>query len=420
MVYQKNLLVLKFWDEYYHAYHIQEFKKMFQSVHVINYDARFAEDGISGTERYINEFIERENIHIVIVWLFLNNYELSLEYLNSIRKKASVVLWFFDDELFFQSFNKFYAQIADAVVTSSYYERYSYEQMDIPSVLYISSYSKQDYFPMDVEKKIDVSFVGVSEGRPERTEYIEYLNNNGINVATYGLGFSGGFVPQEKMNEIFNMSKINLNFTQMNRIAELYKENPLLNRIRQSKGRPIEIALTKSFCLSQSAPSMDKLFEIDKEIVVFDTKEELLEKVQYYLKHLRERERITLNAYKRAIRQYESRVYLQNVFNELFNKLEKNRKRRFMYGEIYCTALFYKKKNEFLLRSLEKWISSWKFYPVRETVHNLRNENGNIMFLIHIMAKIVAAFIFSAIRNPVSFFKKAYDFFTRCVKGNHV
>src|SRR5208337_773698 len=120
MISYGNLLVLKFWDIDYHKFHINEFKKLFKSVYVVNYDTYYTQHGISKLERYIDDIIDGKSIDIIIVWQFLNNFELSIEYLNKIRKKACVVLWFFDDEVFFHSFNKFYAQIADAVVTTSY------------------------------------------------------------------------------------------------------------------------------------------------------------------------------------------------------------------------------------------------------------------------------------------------------------
>lgn len=383
-----NLLVLKFGDVEYHAFHINEFRKLFKSVHIIDYDSYFNQHGIRGTENHISDYIDREKINLIIVWLFINNYELSIEFLNSLRKRAYVVFWFFDDEVFFHSFNKFYAQIADAVVTTSYYDRFSYEQLDIPAVLYFSAYSKHDYYPMDVKKTIDVSFVGIYYGRPERSDYIDYLKNKGIMISTYGSGFDGGYISQQKMNEIFSQSKINLNFTQLYQALELYQDNPLLPRIRQNKGRPIEIALTKSFCLSQYAPPLDKLFEIDKEIAVFDTKEQLLDKVLYYLHHSRERERIAANAYKRALRNYESGVYFKKVFNELFEKLRNNQGRRFLYNKIYYNTAFENNRIKYFHQYLNEQLSKRNMDSVKESLAVIRNKK-NRLFIASITIKIV-------------------------------
>jgi spore maturation protein CgeB len=44
------------------------------------------------------------------------------------------------------------------------------------------------------------------------------------------------------------------------------------------------------------------MFEEDKEVVFFKSKEELLSKVKYYLKNDKEREKICQNAYERVIR----------------------------------------------------------------------------------------------------------------------
>ena len=64
------------------------------------------------------------------------------------------------------------------------------------------------------------------------------------------------------------------------------------------------------------------MFETGKEIDVFHDEKELLEKVKYYLSSDCRREEIALNAYKKAIENYESEIYIHRTLKTLENVLE--------------------------------------------------------------------------------------------------
>jgi hypothetical protein len=181
-----------------------------------------------------------------------------------------------------------------------------------------------------IEKDIDVSFVG-DYTKGDRKHYIEYLIENGVEVKLFGKGTPGGLILREVIPEIFSRSRINLNFTKIDKLSWINKNNPLLHRVRQNKGRPIEIALTRSFCLSENSPSMDYMFEIGKESAVFNSKEELLEKVKYYLLNHSERENIALNAYQRALSDYTADIYIPRVISEAVRLANINRETHTAY-----------------------------------------------------------------------------------------
>jgi len=67
---------------------------------------------------------------------------------------------------------------------------------------------------------------------------------------------------------------------------------------------------------------LEELFEIGNEIVTYDgTLEDLTEKINYYLKHDSERNRIAENAYQKAI---SSHTYLHKV-KFILEKIEQNK-----------------------------------------------------------------------------------------------
>jgi len=80
--------------------------------------------------------------------------------------------------------------------------------------------------------------------------------------------------------------------------------------------------------------------EVGKEVDVFHSKEELIEKVRYYLSHPDEREIIAKNAYKKAINNFMPQVVISNILKELEKILEKNNIQKAEKVEIFLSRTF--------------------------------------------------------------------------------
>ncbi len=89
-----------------------------------------------------------------------------------------------------------------------------------------------------------------------------------------------------EMSDIFYNSKINLNI--------LTIENRDENNLRN-----FEIAATGGFQLSEKSDSIISLFEENKEIVCFESNEELLSKYEFYLNNDSAREKVAINSQKK-------------------------------------------------------------------------------------------------------------------------
>jgi hypothetical protein len=144
--------------------------------------------------------------------------------------------------------------------------------------------------------------------KADRPRYLNFLAENGIAVQSFGYGSPGGFVSVEEMPRIFSRSKINLNFSRLEYGAA---------RITGHKARTIEVAMTRSFCLSEYYPALPFIFDIGAEIDCFTDPRSLLEKVRHYLAHEDEREAIAARAYTRALRDYEDGPYFAKVMDAL-------------------------------------------------------------------------------------------------------
>jgi hypothetical protein len=306
-------------------FNASELIKNFRGGSVFYFSDSIAEHGIRKTERLIKKAIVEGGVSIVFFAPNGDNYELPVGFFKDLRDALGTrnVLLVLDDDLMFDIHTKYYAQVFDAVITCDYYATFAYRKLGIPALYYFSSFSKADFHPVSVRKDMDVSFVGDCT-KGDRMEYIGYLCANNIDVQVFGDGSPGGFVSKKEMPRIFSESRINLNFTKLDRAspkAWFLEDNSLTNLMRQNKGRPMEIALTRSFCLTEYSPSIEAAFELEKEIDVFRDKEELLSRVRYYLENEDIREQMAESAYKKALNFYESGVFMPRLAEELCNVL---------------------------------------------------------------------------------------------------
>jgi hypothetical protein len=173
-----------------------------------------------------------------------------------------------------------------------------------------------------------------------RGEYIKFLEKAGIKVMVYGQGSANGYLPAEKISEYICRSRINLNFSQISELDWINSDEPLLNRVRQNTGRPREIALTGAFCLSEYSPSLGIMFRPGEEIDFFRNKEELLEKVKFYLAHPEKREALAKAAHDYAVKNYREEIYTQRMLEDLAARLERTGGAELHAGKIYLSRNF--------------------------------------------------------------------------------
>lgn len=289
----------------------------------VDYIDLYLQAGKKMFEKRIEDMVMEKKINYIFFILGSSDLTFDIHFIEKLSKMSFITMNFFDTEYYFDSVDKYYAQAADLVLLSDYMSKFRYELLNINALGTFALFDKNLYSTCDgLEKNIDVTFVGnILNGN--RKKYIEYLAGNGIKIEPYGEGTSNGYVNFIEMIDIFRTSKINLNFTGTNNNSTLFGLN-INNRIRQCKGRPIEIALCGGFVLSEYAPGMENMFEIGKEIDVFHTREELLEKIRYYLVNEKEREGIAKRGHERALRDYDAETAFAKIFNNIDRYVKKD------------------------------------------------------------------------------------------------
>lgn len=110
-----------------------------------------------------------------------------------------------------------------------------------------------------------------------------------------------------EMPKVFYLSKINLNIT----------SRSIESGIPQ---RVFDIMAVGGFVLTNYQSELEDFFEIGKDLEVYHDLDELLEKVEYYLNHEKERISIALNGYKKVKKSHNSLLRLTQSMEYIFGK----------------------------------------------------------------------------------------------------
>jgi spore maturation protein CgeB len=156
--------------------------------------------------------------------------------------------------------------------------------------------------PYDLSKAIDVSFVGQCYG--SRPEIVEKIRNQGIAIETYGYGWPNGPLSIDKMVQTYSRSKINLGFAEVDGYNKTYC----------LKGRDFEIPMSGGLYLTQYHPELEEWYDLEKEIVVYSSLDDLVKKIVFLLSNPNEAERIRKNGLKRARAEHTWEMRFEKIF----------------------------------------------------------------------------------------------------------
>ena len=222
-----------------------------------------------------------------IILTVQRDYEIWVETLLRIRELGDVALitWTTDDSFKFNRVSQFIGPYYDAISTTYEYRLADYNRTGIKGS-FLTQWAANAHWlnPPKLARdcRYAVSFVGSSYGG--RAEMIQRLKGAGIDVQCFGYGWPSGPITSEQIPYIMNNSVISLNFCSgfMNDGSDS----------RQIKARTFEVPGAGGFLLTDSAPGLDKIYQIGREIEVYDGLNDLEVKIRHYLLHTDERDQI--------------------------------------------------------------------------------------------------------------------------------
>lgn len=261
--------------------------------------------------RRLLETVERINPD-TIFFVFLT-YEVWLETLDLVRRHCPGILvdWGTDDSWKYEQSSRFIARHVDMHATTDAGACVKAAADGIGNFVatqWAADAGKlREPLPAR-ECRYAVSFVGTAYGK--RPGIVHALKQQGIEVSCFGHGWSAGPVPAEDIPRINRESVISLNF------ADSGVHGLLPRRYRQIKARTFEVPGAGGFLITEKAKGLSEYYVPDQEVAVFDGVEDLARKIQFFLKHPLERDRIARAGYERTRKEhtYDAR------FHELFRR----------------------------------------------------------------------------------------------------
>lgn len=219
------------------------------------------------------------------------------------------IIYFSEDDIFVRNNRSKYLRnslsLFDIVFTTKLRNLNELPSLGAKKTYFVyQTYDPKFHKPVQMSKEemetwgADVSFIGTFER--DRAEKMLYLAENDIKVRIWGdnwhrwnvrhqnLLIEGKAALNDQFIKVINSSKINLNFLRK------------LNR-DQHTSRSLEIPASGGFMLAERTDEHLHLFIEGKEAAFFDSSEELLAQVKYYLSHESERNTIALAGRKRCL-----------------------------------------------------------------------------------------------------------------------
>lgn len=321
--------------------------------------------GREAMNRKLQEVVRAERPQLLFSVLFRD--ELDPASVRRISNDTDTVTlnWFCDDVWRFQDFTSRFAPCFNWSVTTAASALPHYRRIGVENVIRSQwACNHWLYRPPELPLCHDVTFIGQPHGA--RRAILDALHAEGVRVEAWGQGFENGRLGQERMIEVFGSSRINLNlanassappsFSVRTRDSVLRAAAATLRRVpgsapvrnlgkkilfgdgaaaaasvaetphvlldeaptpSQMKGRNFEVSGCGGFLLTDPALELERYYEPGKEVGVFETVRDLIEKTRYYLAHEEERAAIAAAGFARTLREH---TYVHR-FSEIFEKI---------------------------------------------------------------------------------------------------
>ena len=239
---------------------------------------------------------------------------LTLKRIKNISPGTLTLNNFADDDWRYDDFSRFYTLFIDYPVVNITDKNMDlpYKRDGIKNLSLSLGLNCKLFKDLNLDKTYDVTFIG----RPNksRVDYIKYLLDNKIDVRVWGDGWTDypeisrayvGKADFKESIEITNRGKINLSFT-LGGYGKL-----------QMKGRLFEVGACKGFSLVEYFDAYKKYLKEGKELIMFKSKKDLINKIKHYLRNADKREKIAKAAQARIFRDYNRHTEIVRYLREM-------------------------------------------------------------------------------------------------------
>jgi len=287
------------------AYYIRKLKQIYLYNFFKNsINKKIENDIFKNNNRNILNEIKNKNYDLIFILKGEYIHSETIKQIKEQNRNLKVFVWYMDDPFVCWLDNNQYKFWEESIKAAKYFDKiFVFDEYFVDGIR--QRLNKETYYlplafddktfrKIDIEKTYNISFIGCQTN--ERYTHLKELE-------TFGLNLFGGdwqdlnkyklddVIPLEKTNIIYNQSFVNFNF---HHPQTVYGANT----------RTFEVPGSGNFLITDFRKSIAQLFEIGKEIECFKTKEELKEKVKYYLENKNKIFEISAAGYKRAINEH--------------------------------------------------------------------------------------------------------------------
>jgi spore maturation protein CgeB len=334
--------------EYFNIY--LPLKEVGQEVHLFAYDTELKRRGRAGMNEALLALVADKKPDVIVV--VPTTDELLPETIAAASRTCPTVAYFQDD-IWRIGYSQYWARYYTYVVSTDPNGEAKFRAAGFDNVVHSPRGCNLDIYRPNhrISKDIAVSFVGMYA--PYRGWLVSKLRRAGIMVQTFGPRWptadfwpnmgawarrrlraaglhlplsSEGQIPQERMVEIFQRSKINLNLPNsvcwdvryLASSPSAVANTLLSKKVRDGiKGRHFEICGCGGFQLTYYTEGLDKCYGIGDEIAIYIDPDELVDKVRYYLVQEDEREVIATRGLARTQREHSIAGRLAEAFRRM-------------------------------------------------------------------------------------------------------
>ena len=333
---------------------------MGHELEYFDYPTIAATIGIDAMNRRLRERVDafEPDLMFTVVWGDDTLQPATVEAITG-RTPTTTLNWYCDDHWRFDSLSRRWTPCFDHVVTTSQAALPRYTACGFTNVIKSQwAANPAIYRPVDhsLDQPFDepddpapmLSFVGLPHGHRART--IRLMHEAGLPVHAFGKGWPAGRVDQDAMVRLFARSRINLNFAEassfagpapltrrlcealgprLRQLPGLWRlDEPMRERldpgrrlgphlVRQIKGRVFEVPACGGFLLTGDAENLRDYYKPGRDIVTFDTLDDLIDKARHYLDHDDQRRAIARAGYERTLAEHTYRHRFGAIFRRI-------------------------------------------------------------------------------------------------------
>tara|TARA_B110000503_G_C7161402_1_gene419817 strand:+ start:137 stop:1180 length:1044 start_codon:yes stop_codon:yes gene_type:complete len=336
---------LKYYDANKLLGYSYEYSNFYKSLKLL-YDADHLPIDIlvqEGGRQKLESELNKKYANYDYVFFFMYKDDFYIETLKRIKenKKTKSICWFSDDDWRYEIYSQKYIGYFDLIITT-YKKAFEKYRRDGQKDVLLSQWAANPSKNLRLENQIykyDISFVGKKYGN--RESYIEWVKEKKYNIKCYGNGWGDASYYDGDIKEVYNFSKINLNFSDSstglsfkNLIKVFFKKttsnkyllntlggmpqnfkNLIMLKTKQIKARPFEILSSQNFLLCEHVEEIRDYFEIGTDLDTFRNKSELNNKIKYYLNNLDLIEKIAINGKNKIEKIHNYTKRFQTIFN---------------------------------------------------------------------------------------------------------